>query len=99
MSIAGMGDIAATVDVPGSRWYTTTLHGQHEPDLEFRLQRLVRERRVARAKNHVLPKILIELLLQRLLHVDRRQHAEAFLLERRGHTFDRLSVIHIQIHA
>jgi hypothetical protein len=43
--------------------------------------------------------ILIDLLLQCLLHIDRGQHAEAFLLERRGDPLDRFSVIHLEIHA
>lgn len=58
--------------------------GEQEPDSELRRQRLVCERRVARSKNHVRSKLLIELLLQRRLNIYLCEDAESFLLEGLG---------------
>ena len=47
------------------------------------------ERRIARAEDHVFAEIVLELLLERLLHVDRREHAESLILQRRRGHVDR----------
>lgn len=47
---------------------------------------------VARAENHVLPKITIQLCFQCLFDVDCREHAESLRLEGFGGSRDRLRV-------
>ena len=59
---------------------------------ELDRERLVRERRVARAQDLVAPNVDAELLLKRALNVDLGEHAEAFGLERFGDTLERLVV-------
>jgi hypothetical protein len=45
------------------------------------MERSVGERRIAGTEDHVLPEVSIQFLLQGLLDVDRRQHAEALFFE------------------
>src|SRR5664279_3868391 len=56
---------------------------QHHSDLEHQSERLVSERRVARAEDLVAAKVDVELLLQRRSDVDLGQDTEALGLERR----------------
>ena len=50
------------------------------------------ERQVTCTKDDVLAKLSIELLFERLLYVNRREHAKAFRFERFSRLFDRLFV-------
>jgi hypothetical protein len=88
MPSATIGAIAATTLRPGWDSYTMTL----QPDLELRMQRAIRERRVARAQDDVFAKLTAEFLLQRLLHVDRCQDAETLCLQRLDGALDGLVV-------
>ncbi len=58
--------------------------GKQCPDIRVGLQGLVGEMGVAGPENHVRALLHAELGLERGLHVDRGQHAEALLLERLG---------------
>ena len=73
-----------------------TLHGQHEPDLELRLEGAVRQRRVAGAQDLVASEVDSELLLQRLADVDLREHAEPFRLQGLRHTREGFLVARLQ---
>ena len=67
---------------------------QQQPDGRLRLQRPPRIRRVAGAEDLVRRDVVVELLLHRRLDVDLGQHAEALLLQLRGHPLERLLVAH-----
>jgi hypothetical protein len=54
---------------------------QQQPDLQLGMERSLRERRIAGTEDHILAEVSIQLLLQGLLDVDRREHAEALFLE------------------
>src|SRR3989344_5748698 len=56
--------------------------GEHRADFIFQLQCFMCERRIARPENTIIAEIDIDLLLQRVLHVDLGNDSEAFLLER-----------------
>jgi hypothetical protein len=53
-------------------------------------QGAMRKGGIARAENQILTKLDVELLLERVLHVDLRQDAKALGLEGCGHPFERL---------
>ena len=63
------------------------------------VQRAVRKRWVAGPKDDVLPELPIELLLERVFHVDGREHAKAFGLQRLGCALHRLFVGERNLHA
>ena len=65
---------------------------QEQTDLQFGVQGTIRKRRIACTEDDVLTEIAIELLLERLLHVDRRQNAKAFGLEGVGGSLESLFV-------
>src|SRR5450830_651203 len=56
--------------------------GQQQPDGLLDLQRSVRQRRVARAEDHLVRQVDVQLGLERPGHVDRRQDAEALARQR-----------------
>lgn len=65
----------------GSVFVHDDIAGKQEPDLELRVQRTIRQRRIAGTQDDVLAKRPIELPAQGFLHVDGSQHAEPFGLE------------------
>src|ERR1019366_9294816 len=62
---------------------------QHRSDLVISGQRLVRQRRVTRAEDPILPKIEVELFLHRRFDIDFSQNAKALGFERRDDAFYR----------
>jgi len=66
-----------------------TLHGRRTPNLVLLLQRLVREQRVARAEDAVVPELDAALLLQGVPYIDLREDPEALLLQLILHALDR----------
>ena len=73
--------------------------GQQESDFQLRVQRAIRQGRVARAEDHVLAEVAIELLLERLLHIDGREHAEALRFRRRRRVFHGTLIAHRDLDA
>ena len=72
-----------------------TLHGRQHAQLVLDLQRLVGEGRIAGAEDSVRRHVGAELGLERGLHINVREDAEALLLERRGHArHDRRQTLH-----
>ena len=65
---------------------------QQQPNLQFRMQCPICERRIACAEDDVFAKLPIELLFESLLHVDRRQDPKAFRFQRLGCALDRLFI-------
>ena len=70
--------------------------GQQQANPGIGLQGAVGQRWVAGAEDDVRSHVDPELFLQRLLHVDGRQDAEALLLKRRDGSLDRLLVADVQ---
>jgi hypothetical protein len=64
--------------------------GQHHAHLQLRGERPEGELGVAGAQDAVAPEVDADLLLQRVLHVDLGEHAEALGLEHVGHPGERL---------
>ena len=65
-----------------SRLVHDDVAGQEQPNLELGVERAVGERRIAGTQNDVFAERAIQLFLQRLPDVNRREYAEALVLER-----------------